>query len=86
MTARPSSCSALPASCFGIVISWLDEQHRVAHSQSRTARRRHQPQVAGKKKGIKTMDLILVIIGVSLVWFHAPYAAALYLKRPAKAS
>ena len=38
------------------------EQHRVAHSQS-------HGEATGKKKGIKTMDLILVIIGVSLVWF-----------------
>ena len=47
----------------GVVISWL-----VSNIASRF-RSRTEPQVTGKKKGIKTMDLILVIIGVSLVWF-----------------
>ena len=48
----------------GVVISWL-----VSNIASRFRNRRTEPQVTGKKKGIKTMDLILVIIGVSLVWF-----------------
>ena len=46
----------------GVVISWL-----VSNIASRI--RNRTPQTTGKKKGIKTMDLILVIIGVSLVWF-----------------
>ena len=52
----------------GVVISWL-ASNIASRLHNRTARRRTEPQVAGKKKGIKTMDLILVIIGVSLVWF-----------------
>ena len=52
----------------GIVISWL-VSNIVSRIRNRTARRRVEPQMIAKKKGIKTMDLILVIIGVSLVWF-----------------
>ena len=52
----------------GIVISWL-ASNIVSRIRNRTARRRVEPQMNVKKKGIKTMDLILVIIGVSLVWF-----------------
>ena len=51
----------------GIVISWL-VSNIVSRIRNRTARRRVEPQM-NVKKGIKTMDLILVIIGVSLVWF-----------------
>lgn len=52
----------------GIVISWL-VSNIVSRIRNRTARRRVEPQAAPQKKGIKTMDLILAIIGVSLVWF-----------------
>ena len=52
----------------GVVISWL-VSNIASRIRNRTARRRTEPQATGKKKGIKTMDLILVIIGVSLVWF-----------------
>lgn len=52
----------------GIVISWLGS-NIASRIRNRTARRRTEPQVTGKKKGIKTMDLILVIIGASFVWF-----------------
>ena len=53
----------------GIVISWL-VSNIVSRIRNRTARRRVEPQAAAsQKKGIKTMDLILAIIGVSLVWF-----------------
>lgn len=51
----------------GIVIPWL-ASNIASHILNRTARRRVEPQM-NVKKGIKTMDLILVIIGVSLVWF-----------------
>ena len=52
----------------GVVISWL-VSNIASRIRNRTARRRVEPQMNVKKKGIKTMDLILVIIGVSLVWF-----------------
>ena len=52
----------------GIVISWL-VSNIVSRIRNRTARRRVEPQAVSQKKGIKTMDLILAIIGVSLVWF-----------------
>ena len=52
----------------GIVISWL-VSNIASRIRNRTARRRVEPQAASQKKGIKTMDLILAIIGVSLVWF-----------------
>ena len=52
----------------GIVLSWL-VSNIVSRIRNRTARRRVEPQAAPQKKGIKTMDLILAIIGVSLVWF-----------------
>lgn len=52
----------------GVVISWL-VSNIVSRIRNRTARRRVDPQAASQKKGIKTMDLILAIIGVSLVWF-----------------
>ena len=52
----------------GIVISWL-VSNIVSRIRNRTARRRVEPQAAPQKKGIKTMDLILAVIGVSLVWF-----------------
>lgn len=52
----------------GIVISWL-VSNIVSRIRNRTARRRVEPQATPQKKGIKTMDLILAIIGVSLVWF-----------------
>ena len=48
----------------GVVISWL-VSNIASRIRNRTARRRTEPQATGKKKGIKTMDLILVIIGVS---------------------
>lgn len=52
----------------GVVISWL-VSNIASRIRNRTARRRVEPQMNAKKKGVKTMDLILVIIGVSLVWF-----------------
>ena len=52
----------------GVVISWL-ASNIASRLHNHTARRRVEPQAAPQKKGIKTMDLILAIIGVSLVWF-----------------
>lgn len=52
----------------GVVISWL-VSNIASRIRNRTARRRVESQAASQKKGIKTMDLILAIIGVSLVWF-----------------
>ena len=49
----------------GIVISWL-VSNIASRLRNRTARRRVEPQM-NVKKGIKTMDLILVIIG-ALNW------------------
>jgi hypothetical protein len=52
----------------GVVISWL-VSNIASRIRNRTARHRVEPQATDKKKGIKTMDLILAIIGVSLAWF-----------------
>ena len=52
----------------GVVISWL-VSNIASRIRNRTARHRVEPKATGKKKGIKTMDLILAIIGVSLAWF-----------------
>ena len=64
----------------GIVISWL-VSNIVSRIRNRTARRRVEPQAAPQKKGIKTMDLILAIIGVSLVWLRT--VCSFCTKRPA---
>ena len=52
----------------GIVISWL-VSNIVSRIRNRTARRRVEPQAPSQKKGIGTMDLILILIALSLAWF-----------------
>lgn len=51
----------------GVVVAWL-VGNIASRIRNRTARKRVNPPAA-KKKGIGTMDLILIIIGVTLAWF-----------------
>lgn len=51
----------------GVVISWL-VSNVVSRVRNRSARRRVEQEVH-PKKGIGTMNLILILIGASLIWF-----------------
>lgn len=52
----------------GVVISWL-LSNIVSRVRNMTARRRVEPRAAPQKKGIKTMDLILILVAISVAWF-----------------